>query len=61
MERFIGGNGQIYISNTLKGEIVGMQEVDNGIWDLYFGPIRLGSVDKNCVKGKNSAYWTLKV
>ena len=55
------GNGQIYISNTLKGEIVGMQEVDNGIWDLYFGPIRLGSVDKNCVKGKNSAYWTLKV
>lgn len=55
------GNGQIYISNTLKGEIVGMQEVDNGIWDIYFGPIRLGAVDKNCVKGKNSAYWTLKV
>ncbi len=55
------GNGQIYISNTLKGEIVGMEEVDNDIWDLYFGHIRLGSVNKNCVKGKNSAYWTLKV
>ena len=55
------GNGQIYISNTLKGEVVGMEEVDNDIWDLYFGHIRLGSVNKNCVKGQNSAYWTLKV
>jgi len=55
------GNGQVYITNTLEGEIVGMTEVDDGIWDLYFGHIRLGSVDKRCPKGKKTSYWTLKV
>lgn len=54
-------NGQVYISNTFKGEVIGMEEVDNDVWDIYFGHIRLGSVDKNCVKGKKTSYWTLKV
>ena len=38
-------NGQIYISHLLHGETVGLEEVDNGIWDVYFGPIRLGYID----------------
>lgn len=54
-------NGRLYVTNTLKGEVVGMTEVDNGIWDIYFGHIRLGSVDERCPKGKKTSYWTLKV
>lgn len=55
------GNGQVYLTNILKDELVGMVEINDGIWDIYFGHIRLGCFDKNCVKGKKSAYWTLKV
>lgn len=54
-------NGQIYVSNLLKGEYVGMEEVDDGIWDIYFGPIRLGGFDQRRKLGNDTPYWTLKV
>lgn len=54
-------NGQIYISHLLHGETVGMEEVADGIWDVYFGPIRLGYIDMHDKRGVSCAYWSLKV
>jgi len=27
---------------TCSGEYVGLEEVDDGVWHVYFGPLRLG-------------------
>ena len=32
----------VNVSHTLGGEYVGLVEIDDGEWDLYFGPLRLG-------------------
>jgi putative transposase len=32
----------INVSQTLGGEHVGLVEIDDGEWDVYFGPLRLG-------------------
>jgi putative transposase len=32
----------VNVSHVLGGEYVGLEEVDNGAWDVYFGPLRLG-------------------
>jgi transposase InsO family protein len=37
----------IYLSETLAGELVGLKEVDNDRWDIYFGPIRLAQLDSH--------------
>lgn len=52
--------GQVYISNILEGEIVGMEEIADGFWDVYFGPVRLGSFDERDEAGNMTSYWTLK-
>jgi hypothetical protein len=31
---------------TLAGEYVGLEEVDDGLWDVYFGPVKLGRMDE---------------
>ncbi len=31
----------IFLSHTLRGETVGFEEVDDGIWSLYYGPVLL--------------------
>lgn len=53
--------GQVYVSHLLTGELVGIEEVDDGVWDIYFGPIRLGGYDLRDKKGGQTPYWTLKV
>jgi putative transposase len=30
------------VSITCAGEYVGLEEIDNGIWNVYFGPVKLG-------------------
>ena len=36
--------GQLYfVSEVLAGHPVGLDETDDGIWSLYFGPLLLGS------------------
>ena len=32
----------VNVSQTLGGEWVGLTEIDDGEWDVYFGPLRLG-------------------
>lgn len=47
--RYVSGNGGIRwssawvnISTTCIGEYVGLEEIDDGIWNVYFGPLKLG-------------------
>lgn len=32
----------VNVSQTLGGELIGLVEIDDGEWDVYFGPLRLG-------------------
>jgi len=47
--RYVSANGGIRwnsqwvnLSTTCVGEFVGLEEIDDGIWNVYFGPLRLG-------------------
>jgi hypothetical protein len=48
--RYVSANGGIRwkkhtwvnVSSVCIGEYVGLEEVDDGVWDVYFGPLRLG-------------------
>ncbi len=37
---------QIFISETLQRQPVGLEEVDDGLWSLYFGSVLLGRYDE---------------
>jgi putative transposase len=32
----------VNVSIVCAGEYVGLEEIDNGIWNVYFGPLKLG-------------------
>ncbi len=47
--RYVSYNGGIRwncdwvnVSITCAGQWVGLEEIDNGIWNVYFGPVKLG-------------------
>jgi putative transposase len=47
--RYVSANGGIRwnhqwvnVSSTCIGAYVGLEEIDDGIWNVYFGPLRLG-------------------
>jgi transposase InsO family protein len=51
--RYVSGNGGIRwrsrwvnVSKTLFKQYVGLEEIDNGLWSVYFGPIELGRLDE---------------
>jgi putative transposase len=51
--RYVSANGGIRwkcdwvcVTHTLAGEYVGLEEVGDGLWDVYFGPVRLGRMDE---------------
>lgn len=52
---------RIYVGYLLSGECVGLEEVEDGIWAVYFGPVRLGTFDERQTKGRLDDYLTLKV
>ena len=54
-------NGMVYVSHLLHDEWVGMDEVDDGKWKIYYGPICLGQFDIREVSGQNTRYWSLKM
>lgn len=39
-------NRAVSVSSVLVGERVGLEEVADGEWALYFGPLRLGTLDE---------------
>lgn len=47
--RYVSANGSIRwnsdwvnVSTVCAGEYVGLEEIDDGIWNVYFGPLKLG-------------------
>jgi transposase InsO family protein len=36
----------VCVTQTLAEEYVGLEEVDDGLWDVYFGPVKLGRMDE---------------
>jgi transposase InsO family protein len=40
------GGLAIYVSHLLCGEYVGVEPTGDGVWDIYFGPVRLGRFDQ---------------
>lgn len=36
----------LYVATPLEGEHIGMEEVDDGIWSVYFASVLLGRVDE---------------
>lgn len=34
--------GWVNVSMTCAGEYVGLEEIDDGVWNVYFGPLKLG-------------------
>jgi putative transposase len=39
-------SGRICVTHTLAGQHIGLEEVDDGRWDVYFGPLKLGRMDE---------------
>jgi putative transposase len=39
-------NAWVSVSSVLVQEDVGLEEVDDGVWAVYFGSIRLGLLDE---------------
>lgn len=52
---------RVYIAGLLKGEKVGVEETADGVWDVYFGPLRLGSFDVRNIKKVCNDYLKLHV
>jgi transposase InsO family protein len=52
--RYVSANGGIRwkkrvwvnVSTVCIGEHVGLEEIDDGIWNIYFGPLKLGRLDE---------------
>jgi putative transposase len=52
---------RVYIAGLLRGEHVGVEEIADGTWDVYFGPIRLGSFDMRTIKKVRNDYLKMNV
>ena len=37
---------KVFVTNLLCGEHIGLEEVGDGLWSVYFGPIHLGWLDE---------------
>ncbi len=55
--RYVSANGGIRwnkqwvnVSTTCVGEYVGLEEIDDGIWNVYFGKLRLGRLLERSMK-----------
>ena len=36
----------VCVTHTLAGEYIRLEEVGDGLWDVYFGPLKLGRMDE---------------
>jgi putative transposase len=64
--RYVSANGGIRwnsqwvnVSITCAGEYVGLEEIDDGIWNVYFGPLKLGRLLERYMRIED-AYGRLK-
>src|SRR5712691_894852 len=43
----------VNVTHTLGGEYVGLEEIDNDLWDVYFGPLKLGRFNERTLRIEN--------
>ena len=55
--RYVSANGGIRwrkqwvnVTSALLGEYVGLEEIDDGQWDVYFGPMKLGRLHERLMR-----------
>lgn len=53
-------NKIVYVSQLLDREMIGMEEIDDGIWQVYFGPIMIGQFNERNMS-KTQPYLSIKV
>ncbi len=44
----------VNVSHVLGGEHVGLEEIDDGLWDVHFGPLRLGRLHERDLRIEDS-------
>jgi len=54
-------NKTVYVSYLLKDEPIGLEEIDDGIWNIYFGPVKLGQLNERDIMSKTQPYLSIKV
>ena len=54
---------RVPVSHILGGEYIGLEEIDDGIWEVYYGPVWLGRFDERImlIKGHRGRYFRVKV
>jgi len=64
--RYVSANGGIRwnsdwvnVSTVCAGDYVGLEEIDGGVWTVYFGPLQLGRLLERHMRIED-AYGTLK-
>ena len=55
-----GGKVKKSLQHISATKSVGLNEIEQGIWDAYFGPVRLGRFDEREAKSKSASYLSLK-
>lgn len=55
--RYVSANGGIRwnndwvnVTSAIVGEYVGLEEIDNGQWDVYYGPLKLGRLHERLMR-----------
>jgi transposase InsO family protein len=51
---------RVYVTHLLEGYDVGLNEIAQGVWEVYFGPLRLGQFDERDAQRKSVSYLSLK-
>lgn len=56
-QRLVSENGGIRwnaqwvcVTHVLAGEFIGLEPIDDGLWDVYFGPVKLGRLDERTLR-----------
>jgi|SRR5688572_5496480 len=45
---------QIFVSHSLRGERIGLVEIEDGVWRVYFAHLELGVLDEQELKGRRT-------
>jgi putative transposase len=51
------------VVDELADEYIGLEEIDDGIWEVYYGPVWLGRFDERImlIKDHRGRYFRVKV
>ena len=49
-----GAYNWLFVSNAAKGRYIGVEEIGNGIWNVYYRDVLLGYFDEKLIKAKET-------